>query len=332
MPISFDARNKRWRYYFDRTAAGARQRASKLLPKGWSRAQAQEFDRIESARLYAVASGVTKSERLIDDAVLLYLEERGPHLKNLHNLRIQFAACLSAYTGRPMSDLAAVAREYAAEQAGVLAPGTIRNRIAYLRAACRYAWKHHGWGDEDPAARLAVPPANNARHVYLSRAEMLAICRKVPMHQRQARAAIRVAFYSGMRQAEICRAVVGEGVFGLGKTKNGLPRIVPVHRKVAHILTNKALWPIKTTTWSLSKMFKAAAVAAGLGHARFHDLRHATASEMVNAGVDLYTVGAVLGHKSAQSTQRYSHLRQDTLRQAMSAIGGRKSSHKVSAS
>ncbi len=79
-------------------------------------------------------------------------------------------------------------------------------------------------------------------------------------------------------------------------------------------------------------MFKASAVAAGLGHARFHDLRHATASEMVNAGVDLYTVGAVLGHKSAQSTQRYSHLRQDTLRQAMSAIGGRKSSHKVSAS
>lgn len=327
MPISFDSRNKRWRYYFDRTASGSRQRASRLLPKGWSRSQAQEFDRIESARLYAFATGVTKDERLIDDAVLMYLKERGPQLKNLHNLRIQFGACLHAYTGRPMSELATVAREYAAEQTGILAPGTIRNRIAYLRAACRYVWKHHGWGDGDPAARLTVPPANNARHVYLSRSEMLAICRNVPMHQRQARAAIRVAFYSGMRQAEICRAIAGDGVFVLADTKNGLPRIVPVHRKVSHILTNSTLWPIQTTTWGLSKMFKAAAIAAGLGHTRFHDLRHATASEMVNAGIDLYTVGAVLGHKSTQSTQRYSHLRQDTMRQAMAAIGGRKIPH-----
>lgn len=327
MSISFDADKKRWRYFFGRTVEGARQRASRLLPKGWSRAQAQEYDRVESARLYAVATGVTKSTHLIDDAVLLYLQERGPQLKNLHNLRIQFAACLSYYAGKPLADLPKVARQYAIDQTGVLAPGTVRNRIAYLRAACRYAWKHHGWGDEDPAARLVVPAANNARHVYLSRADMLAICRAVPLHQRQARAAIRIAFYSGMRQAEICRASVAGQSFVLEDTKNGLPRIVPVHVKVSHILRNKALWPIKTTTWSLSKMFKAAAIAAGLGHAVFHDLRHSTASEMANAGIDLYVVGAVLGHKSAQSTQRYSHLRQDTLKNAMKSIGGRKLTH-----
>lgn len=327
MPISFDARNKRWRYFFGRTIEGARQRASRLLPKGWSRAQAQEYDRVESARLYALATGVTKCAHLIDDAVLLYLQERGPALKNLHNLRIQFAACHHIYAGQPMADLAKVARAYATEQTGVLAPGTVRNRIAYLRAACRYAWKHHGWGDEDPAARLVLPAANNERHVYLSRTDMLAICRKVPVHQRQARAAIRIAFYSGMRQAEICRAVAVGQSFVLEDTKNGLPRIVPVHRKVSHISHIAALWPITTTTWSLSKMFKAAAVKAGFGHAVFHDLRHATASEMVNAGIDLFTVGAVLGHKSAQSTQRYSHLRQDTMREAMKTIGGRKLTH-----
>lgn len=327
MSISFDADKKRWRYFFERTTDGARQRASKLLPKGWSRAQAQEFDRLETAKLFAIASGVAKPKRLIDDAVLLYLQERGPQLKNLHNLRIQLAACLSYYAGKPVTELAQVARKYAADQAGVLAAGTIRNRMAYLRAACRYAWKHHGWGDTDPGARLVLPAANNARHIYLSRADMLAICRQVPLRQRQARAAIRIAFYSGMRQAEICRAVAGEGVFFLADTKNGTPRIVPIHRKVSHLVSNPALWPISTTTWSLSKMFKAAAIAAGHGSAVFHDLRHATASEMVNAGIDLYTVGAVLGHKSAQSTQRYSHLRQDTIKFAMQSIGGRKIPH-----
>ena len=73
MPISFDARNHRWRYFFDRKVGAERKRTSRLLPKGWDRYKAQEFDRIETARLYALATGVTKPEHLIDAAVLLYL-------------------------------------------------------------------------------------------------------------------------------------------------------------------------------------------------------------------------------------------------------------------
>lgn len=328
MPISYDSRNKRWRYFFDRKIAGARQRASRLLPKGWSKAQAQEFDRIESGRLYAIASGVEKPDRLIEEAVLVYLQERGPQLKNLHNMRINLAACQDAYAGRLMGELALVAREYAAAQAGKLAAATIRNRLAYIRAACRYVWKTHGWTDNDPAARMQMPPVKNARKVFLSRKEMLKICAEVPAHQRAARAAIRVAFYSGMRVSEICRARVDRDCFVLDDTKNGEPRIVPIHRRISHI-PRTTLWPISYTAWSLSKMFKAAAVEAGFPHVKFHDLRHSTASEMVNAGVDLYTVGAVLGHKSQQSTQRYSHLRQQRIKEAMQAIGGQKSPHTI---
>ncbi len=64
-------------------------------------------------------------------------------------------------------------------------------------------------------------------------------------------------------------------------------------------------------------------MADALGHARFHDLRHSTASELVNAGVDLFTVGGVLGHKSQASTARYAHLSQDRMREAMAGIGKR---------
>ena len=49
--------------------------------------------------------------------------------------------------------------------------------------------------------------------------------------------------------------------------------------------------------------------------------RHSAASQMINAGGDLYTVGSVLGHKSAQSTARYSHLTTDSLRGAIALIG-----------
>lgn len=45
---------------------------------------------------------------------------------------------------------------------------------------------------------------------------------------------------------------------------------------------------------------------------------------MINAGIDLYTVGGVLGHKSPVSTKRYSHLIIDRLADAVSTIGRRK--------
>ena len=58
-----------------------------------------------------------------------------------------------------------------------------------------------------------------------------------------------------------------------------------------------------------------------MGHLHFHDLRHSTASEMINAKVDLFTVGAVLGHKSTQSTKRYAHLATHTLANALDRVG-----------
>lgn len=42
---------------------------------------------------------------------------------------------------------------------------------------------------------------------------------------------------------------------------------------------------------------------------------------MVNAGVDLYTVGAVLGHRDPRSTKRYAHLTARTLADAVGTIG-----------
>ena len=50
-----------------------------------------------------------------------------------------------------------------------------------------------------------------------------------------------------------------------------------------------------------------------------HDLRHSAASFMINAGIDLFAVGKVLGHADHQSTMRYSHLANDTLMQAVEA-------------
>ena len=46
---------------------------------------------------------------------------------------------------------------------------------------------------------------------------------------------------------------------------------------------------------------------------RFHDLRHTFASYLINAGRSIYEVQRILGHTQIKTTQRYSHLSQDTL-------------------
>ena len=61
--------------------------------------------------------------------------------------------------------------------------------------------------------------------------------------------------------------------------------------------------------------------AAGIEHLRIHDLRHSFASLAVNAGATLYEVQDLLGHSSAQMTQRYAHLADSGRRKAVGNVG-----------
>lgn len=62
---------------------------------------------------------------------------------------------------------------------------------------------------------------------------------------------------------------------------------------------------------------------AGLEDVRIHDLRHSFASVAAGAGMGLPIIGALLGHRQAETTKRYSHLHQDPLREASEAIAQR---------
>ncbi|MBU1068706.1 site-specific integrase [Myxococcota bacterium] len=59
---------------------------------------------------------------------------------------------------------------------------------------------------------------------------------------------------------------------------------------------------------------------AGLRHISVHQLRHSHASCMVNAGVSMPVVSALLGHSSLQVTSRYAHLSQDNLRAGVKVL------------
>ncbi len=324
MPIT-SHHTGQWLYQFDRVIAGQRTRANRLLPAGWSKKQAQEFDRVETARLYALATGVTKAAPLIEDAVLLYLQQHAPTLKNLKDLQGAFALCQPWYTGKPITALADVARQYATDMAKQISPATVRNRMAYLRAACRWAWKTHNMGQHDPAERMVLPKGSKPRQMYFDRAAMLQIARAI--RYQPSRAVFRVAFYSGMRLSEVLRSRPITTVGGLGllvqDTKNGTAHIVPASNRITHLVQSKQ-WPPKVHKATVSHHTKLAMRAVGMADYRFHDSRHSTASEMLNAGVPLSTVGDVLNHKSLASTRVYAHLATEHLAAAINKVGKRR--------
>ncbi|MDQ6931653.1 MAG: tyrosine-type recombinase/integrase [Candidatus Eremiobacteraeota bacterium] len=53
---------------------------------------------------------------------------------------------------------------------------------------------------------------------------------------------------------------------------------------------------------SIATLFRATAKRAGLGHLRFHDLRHSAASLLIAAGVPITTVSQTLGHANSAIT------------------------------
>jgi integrase len=321
MSIYRDKEKDCWRFEFERVIDGKRIRTRKRLPKTWNRSQADAYDRQQTERLYNELTGVEeKPEAGIEDAVALYLNERVPQLKDGRGIAQELKLVLWAYKGKPLSALPAVADAINKKWKATMAPATIRNRIRYLTSACRWAYKHHAVCAHDPCDRVKVPPVNNERQVYTDRAGMLLLAQQTSYLCHDLRALIRIAFYTGMRFDEIMRAEVdtGDWAFKLADTKNGNPRWIPIHPRIRSAI--KRL-PFRYTRSTLEKRWRKVRASVLMEHFNFHDLRHSAASEMINNEVDLSTVGAVLGHVSAQSTKRYAHRSTTNLAAALGKIG-----------
>ena len=330
MPIYFDKARQRWRFSFNRVVGAARTRFTKLLPAGWSRAQAEKYGREKTARLYALATGVEQPEPSIDQAVALYLKHRIPKLRDGLGIAQELAKLLDHIEGRPMAALADVSRAYAADNPD-LAPATVRNRLAYLRAACRYAWKKHKLTPHDPAGQMEFPVVDNAREIQLPVAdyERRILAR---IQDPEARGLYTLAFYTGSRWASEIHPRQPADVqrsgstlcLRVGTTKNGSPRLVPVHPKARWAL--KYL-PFKFAPRYYYDRFRQAREAAGMPELVPHDGRHIVATDIIRRGGSLPDVSAALHHKSLASSARYAHIVTTHTERVLFSIGKDRKMH-----
>jgi integrase len=243
-----------------------------------------------------------------------------------------------------MSQLADVTREYA-EENDELAAGTIRNRLAYLRAACRYAWRRHKLTPHDPTGQMEFPSVNNVKDVRLPVEEyerrILQPLRGVDI---ETCALFTLAFYTGSRWPSEIRPRVPEDVHRMvvkGKqrvlldvatTKNGTPRLVPVPPKARWAL---AYLPFKRSTRYYYDRFNPVRDAAGLPDIVPHAGRHIVAADILLNDGTLADVSVALHHKHWGSSARYSAMLTAHAERVLNGIGKRgatKSTHRPYAS
>jgi integrase len=141
-------------------------------------------------------------------------------------------------------------------------------------------------------------------------------------------AAIRLLMLTGARRGEILSLEwsnidLDQGIARLPDSKTGFKMLQLPSPAVAVLESlpqiSKFVFPATSATGhmvNVSDAWRDVLKQSGLTGWRIHDLRHAFASMMVNAGASLPIVGKILGHTQASTTARYAHLEENPARKA----------------
>ncbi len=235
----------------------------------------------------------------------------------------------------------AVAHWLADKRAEGLAPATVVKIKAIFGRSFELGAR---WGvpgcERNPVRGVPSKPLNNARERYLTSAEATRLLAAAEQSRNpQLAAVVGLLLLTGMRVSELLstrweHVDVERRTLHVPTSKTGKSRHVPLAQAAVDIVEGLPrkdgavfLFPSpkdpKKHLTTIKHGWQTARDTAALPGLRIHDLRHSAASFMANSGVDLFAIGKVLGHASYQSSQRYSHLANDTLLAAVEAGAAR---------
>ncbi len=165
--------------------------------------------------------------------------------------------------------------------------------------------------------------------------------------QRRSTTIYRIAFfslYTGARAGEVFALKWGDIDFAneivrFRDTKNKESRSVHLTSGVLSLLKEIGIGKASERVFNkrgggqietVSRAFERAVAATGLNDGVddsrdklvFHTLRHTFASRLVQAGVSLYVVKEMMGHKTLAMTERYAHLDEATFKAAIKKMEG----------
>lgn len=202
-----------------------------------------------------------------------------------------------------------------------------------LRAAFNWALDS-AYITVNPFKKIKLPKIQKNPPAYITFEQLETILQHIPDKLNDI---YKFAFFTGLRLGELTNLKwknvnirekfiqVGDDTF---TTKSKKVRFVPLCDQAAVILTNRVTKIFNkertvfcktnnmpfTNDW-LSKTFKRAVKKTNLDQSiHLHTLRHSFASNLVIKGCSIYHLKELLGHQDISTTQNYSHLNMDALR------------------
>lgn len=211
------------------------------------------------------------------------------------------------------------------------APNTVRTELGYLRAALRWAASH----DLCPAPRpWRVRVTGTARDRWLTDAECEALM--AAADKLHVRTFLALALHTGARSGAILDlrwqdVDLERGVVRYPAKRGGKRRAsVPINETLRAVLqeAREAATSPMVVEWAGARVGRIQSAWAsllrrsGVAHCTPHDLRRTAGSRMLQRGVPIEIVSAVLGHSNITITRQvYSHLEVDHLRDAVRRLG-----------
>ena len=215
-------------------------------------------------------------------------------------------------------------------------PGTVKNVLELLRRITNFGAKKQlcdglGFGIE-------MPRVHNLKTEDLTPRQLQKLLKVIEKDEHpHAGPMMKMALFTGMRRGELFKLrwkdiEFERGFIDIRDPKGGPDQKIPLNDAARDLLLNH----IRTTSpyvfpgrggrqrTDINKQVTKIKKDAGLPEdfRALHGLRHVYATMLASSGqVDMYTLQKLLTHKSPLMTQRYAHLRDETLQKASSLAG-----------
>jgi integrase/recombinase XerC len=290
------------------------------------------------AEVEAFAMALKKASRAADNTVTNYRRD----LLSFRSFLLDRAATLGHLVDRiDLADItAADIRNYLADlMKKDRKRATVQRRLSAIKAFFRYRETAHG--APNPARALRSPKSERHLPAILQPDEVRRLIEVDPEDSSPAairdRAIFETLYSSGLRVSELVGLNWSDidadlGMVMIRSGKGNKDRLVPLGELALDALMGwrramPAAWepngPViinlrggRLTTRSIEKILKRRIIASGLNSGITpHGLRHCFATHMLGNGADLRSIQEMLGHASLATTQRYTHVSMNHLKE-----------------
>ena len=263
-----------------------------------------------------------KADKLLLGEVLQrYLEEVSPakrgYTEEVFRIKALKRTKMASYALEKLST--AVVAAFRDERLRSVKAGAVIRDLSLLSSVLNHARREWGASIDNPCLLVKKPPTPPGRTRVLSMAEesrLLAALTPLGRRNPEMLPIAQLALQTAMRRGELLalrweHVNLATQTAHLPRTKNGLPRSVPLSRAAVAVLESlprsQGECVFAISSHALIAAYRRAVVRAGLPGLRFHDLRHTATSRMADKLPNVIELAAVTGHQSLQMLKRYYH-------------------------